>query len=495
MMREGEEDNIRSVMKKFLGVVLFAGLLSGAPTVSVRAQEANILYFMQLPQANLLNPASQQYCNFYINIPVVGATNATATSSSISFSDLVFPGSGEYSDSLITILHPSYNIDDFLDKLNRKNYIVSSATTNVLSFGFRARNLYFHIGVMEHASVYLGYPKDMMTLMFKGNAGFAGREADFSSMAMEATVYGSYGLGVSARVTDALSLGVRARFLSGVANGTLENHGTRLAIDGGDYTHTLDADLAVNLSAPVEVVTDSTGDVTDIVFKDDYNSRENIFHYLVNPDNPGFAFDVGARYRFNDRFMVAASVLDLGMIRWKRDVSNLISRGEFVFSGLDASPVFDVYDTTTLEDVADNLLDSLEAVFKPQVAHDAYTTTLAPKLYVGGTFNLTPSLSLGLLSRSEFRVKNVLQSFTFTANAAVKRWLNFSLSYTYSNHTFNNVGVGLSLRGGPIQFYVMSDYALGLLYPDTSRSVGAWFGLNLIFGCRERVMDDLPLIR
>jgi len=62
-------------------------------------------------------------------------------------------------------------------------------------------------------------------------------------------------------------------------------------------------------------------------------------------------------------------------------------------------------------------------------------------------------------------------------------------------HTFDNVGAGLSLRGGPIQFYVMTDYALGLLYPDTSRSVGAWFGLNLIFGCRERVMDDLPLIR
>jgi len=129
------------------------------------------------------------------------------------------------------------------------------------------------------------------------------------------------------------------------------------------------------------------------------------------------------------------------------------------------------------------------------VVHQSYTTTLAPKLYIGGTFNLVPSLSLGLLSRSEFRKKNVIQSFTFSANASVKRWLNFTLSYTYANHSYNNVGVSLSLRGGPIQFYIMTDYALGFLYPDTSHAVGGWFGLNLIFGCRERVMDDIPLIR
>lgn len=476
-------------------ILFLTGILGWLLFPGAEAQEANTLYFMKLPQANLMNPASQQYCNFYINLPLLGATSANVVSSSVSFSDLVFPGSGEYSDSLITILHPSYNIDDFLDKLHRKNYIAPSLSTNVLTFGFRVKNLYFHLGVMENASLYLGYPGDMMTLLLKGNAAFAGREADLSSLAMDATLYGSYGLGVSARVTDNLSLGIRARFLSGVVNGSLRNHGTRLAIDGEDYTHTLDADLSMNFSAPLEVVTDSAGDITDIVLQDDYDSPENVFHYLVHPDNPGFAFDVGARYRFGERFLVAASVLDLGMIRWRRDVSNLISRGEFVFSGMDVSPLFNVYDTTTLDDVADQLLDSLEAVFQPVVKHDAYSTTLAPKLYLGGTFNLTPSISLGVLSRSEFRQKNILQSFTFTANASVKRWLNFTLSYTLANNSYNNIGAGLSLRAGPIQFYFMSDYALGYLHPDTSHALGGWFGLNLIFGCRERVMDDLPLVR
>jgi len=451
------------------------------------------LYHMRLPQANLMNPASQQYCDFYLNIPVAGATSVTVSSSSVAFNDLIFPGTGEYSDSLITILHPSYNIDDFLVKLQKKNHIAPSLSTNILSFGFRSRNLYFHFGVMEHVSSYFGYPKDLMVLMFKGNSAFAGGRADLSSLSLDATAYGSFGVGVSARVSDALSLGIRAKFLSGVANAALKNHGTYLTVNEEDYTHTLEADLSMNFSAPVEIRTDSAGNVEDIVLKDDYDTPENILYYLTHPDNPGFAFDVGAEYRFAERFQVSASVLDLGMIRWKRDVSNLVSKGQFVYRGIDASPVFDVNDTTTLDDVAEQLLDSLVDIFQPSVEHEAYTTSLSPKLFIGGTYSVTPSVRLGVLSRTEFRQKNIIQSFTFSANTSVKRWLNFTFSYTLANNAYNNIGVGLSLRGGPIQFYFMTDYALGLAFPDKSRALGGWFGLNLLFGCKERVMDDLPL--
>ncbi len=481
-------------MKQHFYGFLFATTVMFSLSSGVSGQEVNTLYHMRLPQTNLMNPASQQYCNFYLNLPLAGATSVSVSSSSVSFSDLVFYGTGEYSDSLITILHPSYNIDDFLSKLQRKNYLAPSLATNILSFGFRSRNLYFHFGIMENASFYLGYPKDMMVLLFKGNVGFAGKNADLTSMTMDATLYGSLGMGVSARVTDALSLGVRAKFLSGVVNGSLKNHGTYLTVDEDDYTHTLEADLSMNFSAPVEITTDSAGNVTDISLQDDFDTPENIIYYLLHPDNPGFAFDVGAEYRIGERWLVSASVLDLGMIRWRRDVSNLVSKGSFIFRGIDASPLFEADDTSSFEDLAEELLDSLADVFDPVVEHTAYTTTLAPKLYVGGTFGLTPWMRLGVLSRSEFQKKNVIQSFTFSANASVKRWLNFTVSYTLANNAYDNLGAGLSLRAGPVQFYLMTDYALGYVHPDQSKALGGWFGLNLLFGCKERVMDDLPLI-
>ena len=61
--------------------MFFSGLLAAVLAVPGGAQEVNTLYFMKLPQANLMNPASQQYCNFYLNLPVAGATNVSVMSS------------------------------------------------------------------------------------------------------------------------------------------------------------------------------------------------------------------------------------------------------------------------------------------------------------------------------------------------------------------------------------------------------------------------------
>jgi len=449
---------------------------------------------MRLPQANLMNPANHFYCNFYLDFPVIGSTNVSAINSSLTFSDIVFPGTGEYADSLITILHPSYNIDDFLAKLYKQNFIVPSLHTNMLSLGFRSKNLYFHINFSEKGTVFLGYPKDLITILFKGNESFVGGEADFSSFEFNASVYGSYAFGVTADISPSFSLGVRGKFLSGIADVSLKNNGMSMSVQEEDYTHTLHTDLSVNVSAPLVVEKDSAGNITDVNLQEDMDNPENLIHYLIYPDNPGFAFDLGANYRINDRFSLSASVLDLGKIWWKRDVNNFVSKGNFVFKGLDASPVFNVNDTTSLEDVANNLLDSIQTIFKPVNTTDPYTTSLNPKVYIGGTFDLTENVYFGLLSRTEIHKKNIIQSFTFSANASLARFLNATLTYSYSNHSFNNIGAGLSLRGGPLQVYVLTDYALGLIHPDETKALGIWFGINLTFGCKARNFSDLPLI-
>ncbi len=481
----------RQNMLRIFGLVSFLYFF----TLPGQAQEMQSLYFMRLPQANLMNPASHLYCNFYLDLPVLGSANVTTLGNRISFSDLVFPGMGEYADSLITILHPTYNIDDFLNKLDKKNYIAPSAHINILSLGFKAKNLYFHINFAENTSVFLGLPKDFMTLVFKGNDSFAGNKADFSSFGLRATTYGSYGLGVTADISPALTIGVRGKFLSGIADLSLKNKGMSIGIDGDSYNHTLQADLTVNASAPLEVKKDSAGNITDVTPKEEeLNGTANLFYYLINPVNPGFAFDFGTSYRINDRFSLSASVLDLGMIFWKRDINNFSSKGEFVFKGLDASPVFQVNDTTTLEDVANNLLDSLQSVFEPVHTTDPYTTTLNPKIYFGGTFHLNDAVYLGLLSRTEIHKKNILQSFTLSANASVSRFLDATVTYSYSNHSFNNIGAGLSLRGGPLQIFVLTDYVLGFIHPDEASSLGVWLGVNLTFGCRGKSLSDTPLI-
>ncbi len=463
-------------------------------THSVRAQEMQSLYFMRLPQANLMNPAHHPYCNFYLDLPVIGSTNISALNNPLTFSDIIFPGTGEYSDSLITILHPSYNIDDFLAKLDKKNFIAPSMHTNILALGFRSKNLYFNINFSENVSAFLGYPKDLITLLLKGNESFMGGEADFSSLELNASAYGSYAFGVSAEISPSLTLGVRGKFLSGIADVSLKNNGMSLSVQEEDYTHTVNADLSLNVAGPLEIQKDSAGNITDVNLQEGLDNTGNLIQYLLHPDNPGFAFDLGARYRISDRFSLSASVLDLGMIWWKRDVNNASSKGNFVFRGLDVSPVFNVNDTSSLKTIVDNLLDSVQTIFNPTYTTDPYTTTLNPKVYVGGTLNLTENVYFGLLSRTEIHKKNILQSFTLSANASLARFLDATVSYSYSNHSFNSVGAGLSLRGGPLQLYVLTDYALGMIHPDETEALGVWFGINLTFGCKARNFSDLPLI-
>jgi hypothetical protein len=63
---------------------------------------------------------------------------------------------------------------------------------------------------------------------------------------------------------------------------------------------------------------------------------------------------------------------------------------------------------------------------------------------------------------------------------------------------FSNVGAGVSLNAGPLNLYLISDNALNILFwPERTRSVNLWFGLNLMFGYRERVTklyQDRPLV-
>jgi len=60
----------------------------------------------------------------------------------------------------------------------------------------------------------------------------------------------------------------------------------------------------------------------------------------------------------------------------------------------------------------------------------------------------------------------------------------FSLTGTYSavNGTYDNLGLGLALRGGPLQFYMVNDNILALANPVRADFVNIRFGMNILVG-------------
>ncbi|MBE9509787.1 MAG: hypothetical protein IMY71_02830 [Bacteroidetes bacterium] len=494
----------RSVFLSFI----FLGML--VIPFTMEAQENQTLYYMGLPQSRLMNPALQSSCGLYLGLPAVSSVYFHYSNNSFSPDDFIFKGTGEYADSLITILHPSYNIADFLDKLPGRIYISPEAHVQLFAFGFRSRDIYFTFDITERANLFLSLPKDFMTLAFHGNNAFVGGTADFSDLTFDMTEYRQYGVSLSKKINKDLSFGAKGKLLFGKANLSLKNADLGITIDEGNvFTHTLHSDISLNVSAPITVTTDSEGFVEDLEISEEMDTDDGIIDFIMNTGNMGVAVDLGAVYDITDDFTLSASVVDLGYINWKQDVYNFVSKGTFNFEGIDTSPEFDVNDDRDLGDVAEAMLDSIADIFKPLSQEETYKTMLPTKIYLGGTFNVSEKLNLGLLSRSQIYKGKIQQALTVSANTNLGNALMTSVSYTMSNNSYNNLGVGLSSRGGPFQFYFVSDHipvtfnkiqfedngdVTSFPFPTNMKRINIRFGLNVVFGCNAKRFKDKPLV-
>ncbi len=485
---------------------IFIFLIFFSLSFTILAQQNQTMYYMGVPQSRFMNPALQGDCNSYFGIPGINSTYLGINNNSVGFEDIIFKGANLYADSLISILHPTYDIDKFLGKLKPVNRISPEVYVSLLSFGFRAGENFFFLDVADRMYSHLSFPKDLATLALKGNEDFINKTADLSSLSASATYFREIGVGFSREFAEGLFIGVKAKILFGNANVFLQNNGLSLEVDESNlFSHTVDADLTLNFGYPVEVFHDpETGDIDSLAIQEPDEGM------LFNFGNPGFGIDLGAVYHINDQFSVSASVVDLGFIKWKKDVTNLRVKGTYEFTGIDVSSMLVAGDTSTFDDALENISDTLMTIFNPEDTYDPFTTYLPTKIYIGGSFQLNDNIGFGLLSKTLIEDGKLWESLTMSANVKAGGFLTTSLSYSITNSTYNNVGFGLSLRGGPIQFYFVTDklfYKLSrysipnegadptsILLPSNLSSFNFRFGLNLVFGCKPKQPDDRPLI-
>ena len=200
-------------------------------------------------------------------------------------------------------------------------------------------------------------------------------------------------------------------------------------------------------------------------------------------------------YRPIEKLQIGLSVVDLGYIKFKDEVHQLDYTTTYDFPGFDFNP-FELSDEFTFGEYIDSsfsqLADSLSnfAVFTPGAV---YSKRLNTKLYVGVSYDVHPNINLGLLSRTDFLNNYIAEQVTASANFKAGRMLNLSLSYSYMNNYFQNIGAGISLNAGPVNVYLVSDNALNVLFwPEDARAANIWFGFNLLFGYKDK--PDHPLV-
>ncbi len=466
--------------------------------VASNAQTSQSLYFMNIPQASTLNPALKPTGRFYLGLPGISDISVRLDNNFLSVSNL-FTG-GIISDSTLAFLEESEWLEEFVNGLGDNNSLESQAGVRLFGLAFTVKDdLRITFDITERADANIVFPGDLLRLGFQGNEGFIGQSIDLSTLRTDASIWHEFGIGASKNVTPKLRVGARVLVLSGVASAFLANRGVTLTVND-DYTHTVNADMALNISAPVNFITEEDGSIHGAEFDNArFDDDRNIIEYLKAMANPGLGIDLGAEYRFNDKLAVSAAVTDLGFIKWKRDRQDITVNTTFDFNGLTMQDVYD--ESLDFGELLNWTLDTLQNVAVLDKSAPAYTCRLPATVTVGFSYTPVKFFTAGLLSRTRFEGRQAHQALTLSGNFNFGNVFSTTLAYTAANRRYDNLGFGFAIRGGFMQFFALvdnvpvkftsveydgKDYRI----PGNWSMVHARLGLNLVFGNRER--EKLP---
>jgi hypothetical protein len=467
----------------------------------VSAQFSSTYYYMHMiPQANQLNPAFQPKCQSYVGLPVLSPLRFEIESNSLRYKD-IFTLNSE--GKFITFMHQDGDKDRFLRALEPVNVIRAGVASTIISVGWKQEQFFFTVDFSERIDQHISFSKDFAEFLINGNINKD--KFNFSDLANNLNYYHELAIGVSYNFEDEFQLGARAKLLLGLGNATTRQSDINLKTSIDEWN--IKSDILVDASLPyVDLPVDEDGylDIDSIRSLGDLDQMDLIFGIPTGlPDkiipsglstvfgvkNPGFALDFGFNYRPVEKVIVSASVLDLGFIRWRSYLYNFKQDMDYTFEGVEY----------TLEDDWDpgeGLLDSLENATRIKVTNAKYTTFLSSRIYLGAAYELSEKVRFGGVFRTRIHNYKFYNQFTISANYQPFNMLSGSMSYSIYGNNYSNLGLGLSLRGGPINFYFITDQAPSVYFwPQTFSSLNFRLGFNLVFGCDPSgSKKDRPLI-
>ena len=455
--------------------IIISGIILLAATITTSAQESNTLYFMKgMSQATMYNPALHNDSSaVVIGLPGLSGMYF-GLNSDFAVNDLIHYGTGNMADSLVI------DIDKFHNSLKDQNYFRQNFDMSLFYLGFRTRKMFISFSISEKESAQFGFGKGLITFLKDGND--YGENQDLGNLDVDAFHYREYALGASQELMNGrLSVGLKLKALFGKFALQTEKLNFQVATAADGSTINLQTDMELNFSAPVTPKYDENNYFNG--FEDNFEASE----YILGSDNMGMAFDLGAVFKVTPKLIVSASIIDIGKIPFSTNVFNVNHLKSYTWDGIDFSNSLDNTDANYIsaDDLMNNEMDELEAVVKPsksEITSNSFDMNLPTKVFVGGTYALNSKFNFGLLDRMYMYNGETSNSLTVSANALLGNFLSVTGSYSAMNGAYNNLGLGLALRLGFLQFYAASDNLMSINDPAKAQSVNVRFGLNILFG-------------
>lgn len=434
-------------------------------TSSSWAQQNFTMYSMtKMGQSHYENPAYRANGKVYIGI-ALGSHSFGVNHSGFTFNRVVVPR--KYDDSLVL------DQNALKKALWKRNYIATDIRNELFGLGINIKKNYFSLAITNRTSVNVIYPKDLIVLALEGNGkSFLGERASLDGLGAKIDGYVEYALGYNREINEKLRVGGRLKLLSGYANFTTRKSKLGLTTDEETFDLTIDGKFKFQSSG--------VGGFLDSTNNDPFD-----FQTPFNFKNFGISLDLGGTYNITDKIGVSASLLDFGFIRWKTQTASYETDNlDFRFEGVDVKQYLN--DST---DYLNRILDTLISKVDNDITNEAYTSTLSSRFYLGATYKVTDWFTAGVTSYNQILNNRLRTSLILSGTIQLKNWLGFTANYSIYGRSMANIGLGLTLRGGPIQFYVMTDNILGINYLG-AKNIHASFGINLLIGKLDKKKES-----
>jgi hypothetical protein len=433
------------------------------------AQQNNTLFFMHaIPQSNFLNPAIQQDCRLFIGLPVISSVHMNVANSGFTLNQMLEEGE-----------NGNYSIDaDFVSgKLANRNFFSAELHVTILAIGLRHKQYYYTFSINEKDNTSVYYPRDLVSFALEGNTPFEGQHLAFEGTGLYFNHYREFALGVSKRIDAERTVGLKAKLLFGKLNLETEKMNVGLFTQENTFDLLFNVDSRVNASVPYTMELEDG--YYDFVSRYDGNINQHIF----NRKNPGIALDAGFIYQYSEQITFSGSLLDLGFINYRSNVTNYSLAGDYLYTG-------PIGDTIISESYFRDLFNSLNDHMDEELTYSSYMHFLDPKLLLGASLKVNSKMNLNALLYNRFNKMKYQNGFMLSVVSRPFKSLETSLSWAYMNRSALNVGFGFAYGRSPLQFYMVSDNLLAPLFPMSTKNANIRFGLNINLGCRKREKID-----
>lgn len=355
------------------------------------------------------NPAFGNEGHGFVSMPGLGNLNVT-TDGTVGLKHIFYNIKGETT----TLLNPGISASKALGGMKDHNRLGVDLRETILAVGFKGFHGYNTISISARSSASLGFPKSIVRL---AKEGLTNDVYDLSHFGGTGRAWAEIALNHSHNINKQLRIGATLKVLVGVAafDANVKQANLRLY----DDNYILEADAQMHAS------------IKGATFEHGYNhdtNREYVNGLQVDDFNPingyGAAVDLGAVYTLNKDWEFSLAFTDLGLIKWK---NNLTATTD----GLQSVQTDDYSFNVDNNDSWDKFSDNLSKLYQLEDKGDTGGRTTG----IGATMSAGAQYTLPVYRRLKFGLQN-----TTRINGKYS-WTEFRLSATVEPVKVLSLGV------------------------------------------------------